>query len=286
MKSDPEMNKQPAPADDSGPLVVAAFYKFARLDDLETLQAHLIQVGEAAEIKGTLLIAPEGVNGTLAGPRAGLDQFLNAIRALPGFADIEPKESHADAPPFGRLRVRINREIVTIRDPLADPNKAVGTYVDPADWNELIADPDVIVIDTRNDYEVEIGSFERAIDPCTTSFGQFPEWVRNNLDVSKQPKVAMFCTGGIRCEKASALLKNMGLNDVYHLKGGILKYLENVPAEESKWYGECFVFDGRVSLRHGLEQGSHAMCETCNHAYPLDATLCPNCGSDKRFGEK
>ena len=284
MKPDPEMNTQPAPASETGPLVVAALYKFAPLDDLETLQAHLIQVGEAAAIKGTLLIAPEGVNGTLAAPRPGLDHFLDTIRALPGFADIEHKESHADSPPFGRLRVRIKREIVTIRDPLADPNTAIGTYVDPTDWNALISDPDVIVIDTRNDYEVEIGSFERAIDPGTASFGQFPEWVRNNLDVSKQPKVAMFCTGGIRCEKASALLKNMGFNDVYHLKGGILKYLENIPAEESKWHGECFVFDGRVSLGHGLEQGHHAMCETCNHAYPLDAPLCPNCGSDKRFG--
>jgi UPF0176 protein len=278
------MNKQAASPDDSAPLVVAAFYKFAPLNDLETLQTHLIAVGEAAAIKGTLLIAPEGVNGTLTGTREGLGQFLDAIRALPGFADIEHKESQADTPPFGRLRVRIKREIVTIRDPLANPNKAVGTYVDPADWNALISDPDVIVIDTRNDYEIEIGSFERAIDPGTTSFGQFPEWVRNNLDAAKQPKVAMFCTGGIRCEKASALLKNMGFDDVYHLKGGILKYLENVPAEESKWHGECFVFDGRVSLGHGLEQGRHAMCETCNHAYPLDADLCPNCGSDKRFG--
>ena len=275
MKSDPEINE---------PLVVAAFYKFAPLDGLEALQTHLVDVGQAAHVKGTLLIAPEGVNGTLAGPRDGLERFLAEIRALPGFADIEHKESFAETSPFARLRVRIKREIVTIREPLADPSKAVGTYVDPADWNALISDPDVTVIDTRNDYEIEIGSFERAIDPGTTSFGQFPAWVRENLDVEKQPKVAMFCTGGIRCEKASALLKKIGFKDVYHLKGGILKYLENVPAVDSKWHGECFVFDGRVSLKHGLEPGSHAMCETCNHAYPLEADRCPHCGSEKRFG--
>lgn len=282
MKSEPEMN-EPTETASCTPLVVAALYKFAPLEDLETVQAHLISVGEAGRVKGTLLIAPEGVNGTIAGPREGLEKFLDAVRALPGFADIEHKESSAGAPPFGRLRVRIKREIVTIREPLADPNKVVGTYVDPADWNNLISDPDVVVIDTRNDYEIEIGTFERAIDPGTTSFGQFPDWVRDNLDVSKQPKVAMFCTGGIRCEKASALLKNMGFNDVYHLKGGILKYLEHVPEEESKWQGECFVFDGRVSLRHGLEQGTHAMCETCNHAYPVDGDRCPHCGSEKRY---
>ena len=267
----------------AAPIVVAALYKFAPLDELQSVQSLLLQTGEEARVKGTLLIAPEGVNGTLAGPRAGIDRFLGAIRALPGFADIEHKESFAETPPFGRLRVRIKQEIVTIREPLANPNIAVGTYVDPADWNALIADPEVIVVDTRNDYEVAIGTFERALDPKTTSFGQFPDWVRQNLDASAKPKVAMFCTGGIRCEKASALLKNMGFDDVYHLKGGILKYLEEVPATESKWQGECFVFDGRVSLRHGLEPGTHAMCETCNHAYPVDDAQCTHCGSDKRY---
>ena len=266
-------------------IVVAALYKFAPLDELETIQAHLLDVGQSSNVKGTLLIAPEGVNGTLAGPRDGLERFLDAVRALPGFADIEHKESYAETPPFARLRVRIKREIVTIREPLADPNTAVGTYVDPDEWNALIADPDVVVIDTRNDYEIEIGSFERAINPGTTSFGQFPAWVQENLDAESQPKVAMFCTGGIRCEKASALLKNIGFDNVYHLKGGILKYLEEVPAGNSKWQGECFVFDGRVSLKHGLEPGTHAMCETCNHAYPKDADQCPHCGSVKRFGE-
>lgn len=276
---------QPATEKPGCGLVVAALYKLAPLDHLEAVQARLFEAGEAGAVKGTLLIAPEGVNGTLAGPRGGIDRFLDEIRQLPGFADIEHKESYAEAPPFGRLRIRIKREIVTIREPLADPNKAVGTYVDPADWNALISDPDVIVIDTRNDYEVEIGTFERALDPKTTSFGQFPEWVRQNLRADENRKVAMFCTGGIRCEKASALLKNMGFEDVYHLRGGILKYLEEVPAAESKWQGECFVFDGRVSLKHGLEVGGHAMCETCNHAYPRGADRCTRCGSDKRFGE-
>jgi UPF0176 protein len=282
MNSKPNMSDKVLAA--NGPLIVVALYKFARLEALETVQIRLLEVGGEACVRGTLLIAPEGVNGTLAGPRAGIDWFLDEVRSLPGFGDIEHKESFADTQPFGRFRVRIKREIVTIREPLADANKAVGAYVEPAEWNALIADPDVIVIDTRNDYEIEIGTFERAIDPGTTSFGQFPDWVRDNLDVAKQPKVAMFCTGGIRCEKASALLKNMGFDDVYHLKGGILKYLEDVPAEESKWQGECFVFDGRVSLKHGLELGEHAMCETCNHAYSKHADACTRCGSEKRFG--
>lgn len=284
MSATPPMESS-EPVTSDGPMIVAALYKFAPLTALEDLQAHFIQVGSDANVKGTLLIAPEGLNGTLAGARTGIDAMLAAIRALPGFADITHKESTAAAPPFARLRVRIKREIVTIREPLADPNTATGTYVEPTDWNALIADPDVIVIDTRNDYEVEIGTFERALDPKTTSFGQFPDWVRDNLDTKAQPKVAMFCTGGIRCEKASAFLKNMGFNDVYHLKGGILKYLEDVPAEESRWQGECFVFDGRVSLKHGLEPGTHAMCETCNHAYPRDADVCTRCGSTQRFGE-
>ena len=264
-------------------LVVAALYKFAPLSELEAVQSHLLEVGEAGGVKGTLLIAPEGINGTLAGTRSGIDDFLDAIRALPGFADIEHKESFAEAMPFGRLRVRLKREIVTIRDPLADPNKAVGEYVEPAEWNALISRPDVILIDTRNDYEIEIGTFEGAIDPGTTSFGQFPDWVRDNLDIEKQPKVAMFCTGGIRCEKASALLKNIGFDEVYHLKGGILKYLEEVPDDASMWQGECFVFDGRVSLKHGLELGDHAMCEWCNHAYPKNADTCTRCGSEKKY---
>jgi UPF0176 protein len=273
------------PANAAAPLVVAALYKFAPLSDREALQARLIALGERIGVKGTLLLAPEGINGTIAGPRAAIDEMLDALRALPGFADLDHKESAAVTPPFPRLRVRLKREIVTIRDPLADPNTARGTYVKPADWNDLISAPDVVLIDTRNDYEVEIGTFEGAIDPGTTSFGEFPRWVRDNLDPETHPRVAMFCTGGIRCEKATALLKNLGFAEVFHLEGGILKYLEEVPEADSKWRGECFVFDGRVSLGHGLARGTHAMCEACNHAYPEAERSCPRCGSSQRYGE-
>ena len=270
---------------EAGPLVVAALYKFARLKDREELQARLLALGESHGVRGTLLLAPEGINGTIAGPRAGIDAMLAALRALPGFADLEHKESEALAHPFPRLRIRLKKEIVTIREPLADPNTAVGTYVKPADWNQLISAPDVVLVDTRNDYEVEIGTFEGAIDPGTTSFGEFPRWVRENLDPEAHKKVAMFCTGGNRCEKATALLKNLGFDEVYHLEGGILKYLEEVPETDSKWRGECFVFDGRVSLGHGLSPGSHAMCEACNHPYPRHEPICPRCGSERRYGE-
>ena len=270
---------------EAGPLVVAALYKFARLKDREELQARLLALGESHGVRGTLLLAPEGINGTIAGPRAGIDAMLAALRALPGFADLEHKESEALAHPFPRLRIRLKKEIVTIREPLADPNTGVGTYVKPADWNALISAPDVVLVDTRNDYEVEIGTFEGAIDPGTTSFGEFPRWVRENLDPEAHKKVAMFCTGGIRCEKATALLKNLGFDEVYHLEGGILKYLEEVPETDSKWRGECFVFDGRVSLGHGLSPGSHAMCEACNHPYPRHEPICPRCGSERRYGE-
>ena len=264
-------------------LIVAAFYRFAPLDELEARQATLVALGTRCDIKGTILLAPEGINGTIAGPRAGIDAVLSEIRALPGFAETEHKEATATEQPFPRLRVRLKKEIVTIREPLADPSLGVGTYVAPQDWNDLISQPDVITIDTRNDYEIEIGTFDGAINPETSSFGEFPDWARQNLNVVEQPKVAMFCTGGIRCEKATALLKNLGFENVFHLKGGILKYLEEVPAENSKWQGECFVFDGRVSVGHGLEAGTHAMCEACNHAYPKDASVCPRCGSNRRY---
>lgn len=284
-----EMTRPPAThttdTPDARPLVVAALYKFAPLENREEVQTRLIALGNREGVKGTLLLAPEGINGTIAGPRGGIDAMLAALRALPGFADLEHKQSSADTPPFPRLRVRLKREIVAIREPLADPNTAVGTYVKPADWNELISAPDVVLIDTRNDYEVEIGTFEGAIDPGTTSFGEFPHWVRENLDPASHGKVALFCTGGIRCEKATALLKNLGFDEVYHLEGGILKYLEEIPEAESKWQGECFVFDGRVSLGHSLSPGSHAMCETCNHPYPKHEPGCPRCGSLRRYGE-
>ena len=266
------------------PLVVAALYHFAPLKDREAVQARLVGLGEREAVKGTLLLAPEGINGTIAGPRTGIDHMLATLRALPGFASLTHEESAAQHPPFPLLRVRLKREIVTIREPLADPGSARGTYVAPADWNALIADPETLLIDTRNAYEVEIGTFEGSIDPATSSFTDFPAWVRDNLDPQKHTKVAMFCTGGIRCEKATALLKNLGFENVFHLEGGILKYLKEIPEAQSRWRGECFVFDGRVALGHGLAPGTHAMCEACNHAYSQDRDRCPRCGSERRYG--
>ena len=245
------------------PIVVAALYKFAALDDLESIQADLLGVCKPAGVFGTLLIAPEGINGTIAGPREGVDKALVAIRGLPGCGDIEHKESGAETMPFQRMKVRIKREIVALREGGIDPNRDVGTYVEPQDWNGLINDPDVVVIDTRNDYEVEIGSFRGAIDPKTAAFREFPAWVDANLDPMRHRKVAMFCTGGIRCEKATALMRQRGFEEVYHLKGGILKYLEVVPEQESMWQGACFVFDDRISIKHGLEVGDHEICGDC-----------------------
>jgi UPF0176 protein len=247
-------------------------------------------------IKGTLLIAREGINGTIAGTDEAIETILADIRALPGCAEIEVKESRAVAMPFQRMKVRLKREIVTMGQPDIDP-LATGHYVAAMDWNALIAQPDVIVIDTRNDYEVAVGSFARAIDPRTASFRDFPAWFRERRDMllgdGPAPKVAMFCTGGIRCEKATAFLKAEGVEQVYHLQGGILKYLETVPAEESLWQGECFVFDERVSVGHGLAPGSLAMCKACgwpvseaDRASPLFVAgeSCPACHGDGTGG--
>ncbi len=234
--------------------VVAALYKFVDLPDYADLRAPLRAIMDAHKVKGTLLLAREGVNGTIAGSRDGIDAVLAHLRSDPRLADLEHKESYCDAQPFLRAKVRLKKEIVTLGVPGVDPNARVGTYIDPKDWNALIADPDVILIDTRNDYEVAIGTFEGAIDPKTASFGEFPEYVRANLDPRTHKKVAMFCTGGIRCEKASSFMLQEGFEEVFHLKGGILKYLEEIPAEQSRWRGECFVFDERVALGHGLAQ--------------------------------
>lgn len=243
-------------------MIVAAFYHFAPLPDPDGLRTPLRAVAETGGIKGSILIAPEGINGTIAGPRAGIDAVLAHLRRLPGFAAIEHKESHADEMPFRRLKVRLKREIVTLGQPV-DPRTEVGSYVAPADWNDVISDPNTVVIDTRNDYEVAIGTFEGAIDPKTTSFGQFPDWWQANRDRYQGKRVAMFCTGGIRCEKASSWLLAEGVPEVLHLKGGILKYLEDVPEAETRWQGECYVFDGRVAVKHGLEEGSHTQCNAC-----------------------
>ncbi|MEM8797286.1 MAG: rhodanese-related sulfurtransferase [Pseudomonadota bacterium] len=267
--------------------VVAALYKFTPLPDFVDFQALLQRVCDANGVMGTLLLAAEGINGTIAGPRDGIDQVLRHIReTLPGCSDLEHKESLASEKPFYRMKVRLKREIVTMGVAGIDPNEVVGEYVDPDDWNALIADPDVVVIDTRNDYEVSIGTFKGALDPKTASFREFPQWVEDNPSLAKNKKIAMFCTGGIRCEKASSFMKKAGFENVFHLRGGILKYLETVPEDQSLWQGECFVFDQRVSVRHGLEEGHYDMCHACR--YPITAddkaspdyvpgVSCPNC---------
>jgi UPF0176 protein len=245
--------------------VVATFYKFVRLPDFVEKREPLLAYCQAQSIKGTILLAAEGINGTIAGSRQAINSVLSFLRSDPRLADLEPKESYADAQPFDRMKVRLKKEIVTLGLPEINPSDRVGTYVSPKEWNTLISDPDVIVIDTRNDYEVSIGTFQGAQNPKTRSFHEFPDYVRDRLDPNKHKKVAMFCTGGIRCEKASSFMMAQGFQGVYHLKGGILKYLEEVPEEESLWQGECFVFDRRIAMRHGLEEGTHGMCRSCGH---------------------
>ncbi|OYY77978.1 MAG: hypothetical protein B7Y43_08580 [Sphingomonas sp. 28-62-20] len=256
-------------------ITVAALYRFARFDDPAALRAPLLAVCTVHGIRGTLLLAREGINGTIAGDDAGLAAVLAHIRTLPDCAEIEIKYSNAEAMPFHRMKVRLKREIVTMGQPDIDPVRGVGHYVAPADWNALIDQPDTVVIDTRNDYEVQVGSFAGAIDPATKSFSEFPDWFRAHRDELADKKIAMFCTGGIRCEKATAFLKAEGLDAVYHLKGGILKYLEEVPPAQSRWQGECFVFDERVAVGHGLGAGTHALCRGCRMPVNAEARLSP-----------
>ena len=267
-------------------LCVAALYHFARLDDYRELQAPLLEKCMAEDIRGTLLLAEEGINGTIAGTMEGVANVLAYIRSDPRLSNLVHKESFADEPPFLRMKVRLKKEIVSMGMPGIDPNHIVGTYVKPEDWNELISDPDVLVVDTRNDYEVEIGTFANSVDPQTTSFRQFPGWVKNNGEVLGNKKIAMFCTGGIRCEKSTAYMKSQGFEEVFHLEGGILKYLETVPEEDSLWQGECFVFDERVSVGHDLKAGTYDLCHACRHAIsdedktsPLfePGVSCPKC---------
>lgn len=242
---------------------VCALYHFTPFDDIAAVQAPLRALCDAQNITGSLLIAPEGINGTVAGSAAAIDRLIAHIRALPGCADFDYKLSTATDQPFGRMKVRLKREIVTMGQPNVDPRAAVGHYCTPEEWNDLIQAEDVVVIDTRNEYEVSIGTFEGAIDPKTESFREFPAWWDANKDRFHNKRVAMFCTGGIRCEKSTNYLLGQGVEDVFHLKGGILKYLEEVPRENSLWNGECFVFDGRVSVGHGLEEGPHELCHAC-----------------------
>ena len=242
---------------------VAALYKFADLPDFADLQKPLHDICQANGVKGTLLLAQEGINGTIAGTRAGIDVVVAHIRADARLNELEYKESFAKTMPFYRLKVRLKKEIVTLGVTGVNPNKQVGTYVAPEDWNNLLADPEVILIDTRNDYEVAMGTFKGATNPNTKTFSSFPDFVKANLDPSKHKKVAMCCTGGIRCEKASSYMLQQGFETVYHLKGGILKYLENIPEQESLWNGECFVFDERVGVKHALELGDYRLCRAC-----------------------
>jgi UPF0176 protein len=249
--------------------LTAALYKFVSLPNFKDLQPAILEACKANQIKGTLLLAEEGINGTIAGLPDDIHNILNYLRTDPlfegKFADLEHKESYADEHPFYRMKVKLKKEIVTLGVPGVSPTKKVGTYVKPEDWNALISDPDVVLIDTRNDYEVDIGTFKGAIDPKTTTFREFPEYVAEHFDKTKHKKVAMFCTGGIRCEKASSYMMDQGFEEVYHLQGGILKYLETIPEAESMWQGECFVFDQRVAVKHNLEVGEFDQCYACRH---------------------
>lgn len=276
------------------PLRVAALYCFTPLEECGRLREPLERLCREQGIRGTLLLAKEGINGTIAGTPEGVARVLEHIRTLPNCANLDVKLSHASTMPFYRMKVRVKREIVTMGEPGIDPLGSTGTYVEPEEWNALISDPDTIVIDTRNDYEVAVGTFEGAIDPGTSSFRDFPNWFRSErerlLGTGKSLKVAMFCTGGIRCEKSTAFLKQEGIEDVFHLKGGILKYLEVVPEEQSLWRGECFVFDQRVTIGHGLIEGTYTLCRACRRPVGADdraSTLyeegvsCPACHSER-----
>ncbi len=246
-------------------IVVAAFYKFAKLPDFKQLQAPFLEFCLSLNINGTILLAAEGVNGTVAGSRSSIDSLISFLKAEPRLHDIEHKESFTNEPPFDRMKVKLKKEIVPLGVSTVDPNELVGTYVSPEEWNELISDPEVVIVDTRNDYEVDIGTFKGAIDPKTKRFRDFPAFVSATLDPDKHKKVAMFCTGGIRCEKASSFMLQQGFKEVFHLKGGILKYLEKIPSDKSLWDGECFVFDQRIAVGNGLVVGDHEQCYACRH---------------------
>ena len=251
--------------------LTTAMYHFVKLPHFQNLQKPLLNFCISRSIKGTLLLADEGINGTLAGPEKFILELLYYLKNDPifegNFKNLAHKESWSDKSPFYRMKVKLKKEIVTLGVPGVSPTKIVGKYVKPKDWNSIISDPEVILIDTRNDYEFEIGTFKNALNPKTRTFREFPDFVNSHLNPKKNKKIAMFCTGGIRCEKASSYMMSMGFNDVYHLEGGILKYLEEVKAEESLWQGECFVFDQRVAIKHGLEVGDYDQCYACR--YPL-----------------
>ena len=267
-------------------VVVCALYKFVSLPGFEAIRQPLLDVMENAGIKGTLLLANEGINGTVAGSAQAIDNLLTWLGNQPGLDNIVHKLSFDDEMPFYRTKVKLKKEIVTMGVEGIDPRKVVGTYVKPKDWNALISDPEVLLVDTRNDYEVKIGTFKNAVNPVTETFREFPQYVKENLDPAKHKKVAMFCTGGIRCEKSTAFLKEQGFDEVYHLEGGILKYLEEVDVQESLWEGECFVFDNRVAVNHSLEKGQYDQCNACRMPITEDekqspayvqGVSCPHC---------
>ena len=282
-------------------VVVCAMYKFVALPGFAALRQPLLDEMLQLGIRGTLLLASEGINGTVAGTQAGIEALLAWLDRQPGLESIGYKLSYHDAMPFQRTKVKLKKEIVTMGVEGIDPRKVVGTYVKPKDWNALISDPEVLLIDTRNDYEVQIGTFKGAINPKTETFREFPDYVQSQLDPAKHKKVAMFCTGGIRCEKSTAYLKEQGFDEVYHLEGGILKYLEEVPAEQTMWEGECFVFDDRVAVNHQLQKGSYAQCHACRMPLSneelaseqyIPGACCPHCfgkhtpAQQQRFRER
>ena len=285
----------------SGSIVVCAMYKFVTLDNYQDIKPNLLKVMEDNAVRGTLLLATEGINGTVAGTRESIDILLQWLKSDERLANIEYKESFTEVMPFNRTKVKLKKEIVTMGVEGIDPKQVVGTYVEPKDWNALISDPDVVLVDTRNDYEYQVGTFQNAVNPDTETFREFPQYVEENMDPKKHKKVAMFCTGGIRCEKSTAYMKEQGYEEVYHLKGGILKYLEDVPKEDTMWEGECFVFDERVTVNHELERGQYDQCHACRLPITEEEKLsekyqkgvsCPHCFdkiSDKqkeRFAER
>jgi len=289
-------NKQVATMSSVKPqVVISALYHFVILENYKQIRQPLLDLMLKHEIKGSLLLAREGINGTVAGSQQAIDILLNWLKSDSRLAELRHKSSYDDKMPFYRTRVKLKKEIVTMGIEGIDPNQVVGTYVKPADWNALISDPDVLLVDTRNAYETAIGTFKNAIDPATETFREFPDYVKQNLDPQKHKKIAMFCTGGIRCEKSTAYLKEQGFEDVYHLQGGILKYLETVPEKDSLWEGECFVFDNRVSVDHSLEKGSYDQCHACrlpiteadklSEKY-MQGVSCPHCYDKKTDAQR
>ncbi|MCF8466054.1 MAG: rhodanese-related sulfurtransferase [Sneathiella sp.] len=281
--------------------IVAALYKFVDLPDYEDLQEKFLTLCKSNNIQGTLLLAQEGINGTVSGTRAAIDALLDFLKSDPRFDDVQHKEAFNETQPFYRMKVRLKKEIVTLGAPGLDPRETVGTYVKPKDWDGLISDPEILLVDTRNDYEVEVGTFRGAINPETKTFREFKDFVEEKLDVTRHKKVAMFCTGGIRCEKSTSYLLSKGFENVYHLQGGILQYLEDIPKEKSSWEGECFVFDQRVTVNHDLEKGSYDQCYACRYPITdadktsplyLEGISCPRChgslteNQKKRFTER